>query len=93
MNLSIYGFAGPGLLIFNHNNQTPVGNLGIGQKLYINRWLGFRGDLAVYGYYGPAVAKLDLGSDVGRVSWDQITADQKRLHINIIFNVGVIFLI
>lgn len=93
MNLSIYSFIGPGLLVFNHNNQTAVGNFGIGQKLYFNKWLGIRGDLGFYGYYGPAPAKLNLGDDVEEVPYNQITPQQKRLLINFVANVGVIFLI
>lgn len=95
MNLSIYGFAGPGLLAFQHNNYTVAGNCGIGQKLYFNKWLGIRGDLGFYGYYGPATAKLDfknLGVE-NRIFYDRITPQQKRLTINIIANIGVVFLI
>ena len=90
MNLSIYGFVGPGLLAFNHNDYTVVGNFGIGQKLYINKWLGIRGDLGFYGYYGPAAAKLNLDNEV---PYDQVTSQHKKLIINIIANAGVIFLI
>ena len=93
MNLSIYGFVGSGILVFNHSEVTAVGNLGIGQKLYFNKWFGIRGDLGFYGYYGPATAKLDLGSSVEGIRYDQIEPKNKRLIINAIVNVGLIFLI
>ena len=93
LNLSIYGFVGPGLLIFHTNDQIPAFNLGIGQKLYINKWLGIRADLGVYGYYGPAVAKIPLGRETGNLSYSQITKEQKRPIVNFLINVGVIFLI
>ena len=92
MNLSIYGFVGPGLVVSNQNNQWPAGNFGIGQKLYINKWLGIRGDLGFYGYYGPTVAKLDMkGSQP--IKYQDIKAQDKRPIINLVVNVGVIFLI
>ncbi len=94
MNLSIYGFAGPGVIVFHtENNRALVGNFGIGQKFYFNRWFGIRGDLGFYGYYGPAIVKLDLSSNVNRVKWNEITPDNKRLILNVIANVGLVFLI
>ena len=93
MNLSIYGFAGLGLVVTNQNNQLPAGNFGIGQKLYFNKWLGIRGDLGLYGYYGPAAAKLELGDNVGQIQYGQLKPEEKRLLINVVANVGVIFLI
>ncbi len=80
MNLSIYGFAGPGLVISNNNDQWPAGNVGIGQKLYFNKWFGLRGDLSFYGYYGQVVSKEGMPDDQGTV-------------INILANIGVVFLI
>ena len=95
LNLSIYGFVGPGLLVFKDNDQTFVGNFGIGQKLYINKWLGIRADLGFYGYYGPAISKLSLGDDVSRdgIPYSQITAQQKRVLVNVLINLGVVFLL
>ena len=46
-NLSMYGFAGPGLVVFNEGTLRPAGNVGIGLKLYFSRWLAFRGALKV----------------------------------------------
>ena len=93
LNLSIYGFVGPGLLVFHTNNQIPAFNLGFGQKLYINKWLGVRADMGMYGYYGPAVARIQLGKEVGNLSYGQIKKEQKRPIMNFLINVGVIFLI
>lgn len=93
MNLSIYSFLGPGLLILNTGNQLPVANIGIGQKLYFNKWFAIRGDIGFYGYYGPAVAKIVLDKDVQQVSYEQIKEDQKRPIVNFIVNIGVVFLI
>ena len=93
MNLSIYGFAGLGLVVSDQNDQWPSGNFGIGQKLYFNKWLGIRGDLGFYGYYGPAIAKLNLSRDVEKLKYKQLKAEKKRLILNIVANVGLIFLI
>ena len=93
MNLSIYGFAGPGLIVTDQNDQLLAGNFGIGQKLYFNKWLGIRGDLGVYGYYGPAPAKLKLDDGVESIPYGQLKSGEKRLIINFVTNVGVIFLI
>lgn len=93
MNLSIYGFTGLGLLITNQNNQLFAGNMGIGQKLYFNKWLGIRGDLGFYGYYGPAVAKLLLDKSVVQIPYKQLKPEERRININFIANIGVIILI
>ena len=93
LNLSIYGFTGLGLVVSNQNNQLFAGNFGIGQKLYINKWLGIRGDLGFYGYYGPAIAKLKLDDSVGVIDYTQLQSDKKRFIINVVVNVGVILLI
>ena len=93
MNLSIYGFAGPGLLIFDGNARTVIGNFGIGQKLYFNKWFGLRGDLNFYGYYGPAPARIDLKENMVKVLNQDISAEQKTLIFNTVAHLGLIFLI
>ena len=93
MNLSIYGFIGPGLLVTNQNNQLFAGSFGFGQKLYFNKWLGFKMDLGFYGYYGPAVAKLDLGESVSSVSYNQIKSEDKRLIFNVMASMGLVLLL
>ncbi len=93
MNLSIYGFAGLGLVVSNQNDQWPAGNFGIGQKLYFNKWLGIRGDLGFYGYYGPAPARLKLGQDVTKLTYSQLKPEDKRLMLHVVANLGVIILI
>jgi len=93
LNLSIYGFTGLCLVVSNQNDRFPSANFGIGQKLYITKWLGLRGDLAFYGYYGPALAKLDLGTSVRGLKYSELSSDQKRLNLNILASLGVIFLL
>ena len=93
MNLSIYGFIGPGLVVSDQNDYWPAGNFGLGQKLYLNKWLGVRVDLSFYGYYGPAIARLDLGENKRKVFYKQLSPEQKSLIINFVANVGMIFLI
>jgi outer membrane beta-barrel protein len=52
MNLSLYGIAGAGLV--NWTDTSTLGlDVGIGQKLYVNKNLGFRLDLMVSMYSGP----------------------------------------
>ena len=92
MNMSLYGFAGPGFLVFDQGNRTWAGNIGIGQKLYFNRWLGIRGDLGFYGYFGPAPTKMNLNGEA-KIPFDKVKADEKRLLINVIAYVGIVLLI
>ena len=93
MNLSIYGFLGLGILVSDQKDIFPAGNFGIGQKLYINKWLGIRGDLGFYSYYGPAVATLNLGDEVRKLSYSSLQPGQKKLIINVLANIGLIVLI
>lgn len=93
LNLSIYGFTGLGLVVSNQNDRFPSANIGIGQKLYITKQLGLRGDLAFYGYYGPALAKLDLGPSVRSLKYSELSSEQKRINLNILASLGVIFLL
>ena len=87
LNLSIYAFVGAGLIVSNKNDQFPAMNLGFGKKLYLNKWLGLKASIDFYGYYGPAVGRLEL--EQGEVSYDSLKSDQKRLNINTIFHFGV----
>ena len=95
LNLSIYGFTGLGLVVSSQADRFPAANIGIGQKLYITKWLGLRGDLAFYGYYGPSIAKIDLnlGPNDNEIKYSQLTADQKTVNLNILASLGVIFLL
>ena len=87
LNLSIYAFVGGGLVVSNKNDQFPAFDLGFGQKLYFNKWLGVKTSLGFYSYYGPAAAKLKL--DQLEVSYSSLTAEQKGFIINTIFHFGV----
>ena len=93
MNLSIYAFAGPGLVITNQNNQLFAGNFGFGKKIYFNRWLGLRLNLGFRFYYGPAVAKLDLGEAVSSVSYNQMKPEDKRVIFNVMANTALVLLL
>ena len=93
LNLSIYGFTGLGLVVSNQNDRFPAVNFGIGQKLYVTKWLGLRADLGFYGYYGPAAAKLNLGDSVQNVKYESLQSDQKKVNLNILSSIGVSFLL
>ncbi len=98
LNLSIYGFGGPGLMVFNDNGKTPALNIGFGQKLYLARWLAVRGDFIMYGYYGPAPAKMKElyvapNETAPPVPSQNLKPEHKRVIFNLMANVGLIFLI
>ena len=94
LNLSIYSFAGGGAIVSNDNNYFPLFRLGIGQKLYFfkgsNMTVGLRGDLGMEMYYGPAVARLDLGEDQTKLSYEEA---EKKINSNVVANVGLILLL
>ena len=91
LNLSIYGFAGGGLVVSDQNNQWLALDLGFGKKLYFNKWLGFRASLGFFGYYGPKTALLEL--DRGKVNYNSLTAQQKWLNFNTIVHFGAFVLL
>ena len=93
LNLSIHGFIGLGLVVSNQNDRFPAVNFGIGQKLYVTKWLGLRVDLGFYGYYGPAVAKFNLGNSAKNVKYESLQSDQKKVNLNILSSIGVSFLL
>ena len=91
LNLSIYGFTGLGVVVSNQNDRFPAVNLGLGQKLYFTRWFGLRGDLGVHGYYGPAVAKLDLSAK--NLKFPELQSHQKGVNVNVLASLGLIILL
>ncbi len=93
LNLSIYGYIGPGLIIFNHGTKQFAGNIGIGQKLYFNNWIALRGDIGFYSYYGPAPARMNLGTKAQEIQYNQLKPEHKGIVLNLIANIGVVFLI
>ena len=94
LNLSIYGFAGPGFMIFSDGTKQIAGTIGIGQKLYFNKWLAIRGDIGFYGYYGPVPSKTDLNNvSNGSILYQQLKPENKGIILNLIASVGVVFLI
>ena len=58
MNMSIYGFLGPGLIVFHENSRTFAFNMGIGQRFYLSKYFALRTDVGFYGYYGPDPSKI-----------------------------------
>ena len=98
MNLSIYGFGGPGLMVFNDNGRAFALNMGFGQRLYLTKWMAIRGDIIFYSYYGPAPAKIDQlivdkGETVQPISSKELRSEHKRVIFNVMANLGFIFLI
>lgn len=93
MNLSIYVYGGPGVVVFNDSAKILAGNFGIGQKLYLNKWLALRGDIGFYGYRGPAPARIDLGTSTQSLQYNQVKPEHKRFIFNLMANIGVVFLI
>lgn len=106
MNLSIYGFAGPGIIILHENSRLLAFNLGIGQRLYLNRYFGLRTDIGLYGYYGPDPAKIDIYEEVSHqelpqrikqqpalIPFQSITSDQKTLWLHFTASIGAVILL
>ena len=92
-NLSMYGFAGPGFVLFNEGALSVAGNMGMGLKLYFNRFLALRGILRFYGYYGPAPAKVPLKSQTSDLPYASIPSEQRGIVINLSASMGVVILI
>ena len=93
LNLSIYGFLGPGLVMFNEGTSRPAFNLGIGQKLYFNKWLALRGDVGAYTYYGPRpeLANLNYGQSL---SFEEVEKNQQTgMLFYLLASVGLVILI
>ena len=88
LNLSIYAFAGGGLVVSNKNDRFPALDLGFGKKLYFNKWWGLKTSIGFYSYYGPAIARLELFKDRADVGYSQLKAEQKGFNINTIFHFG-----
>ena len=94
LNLSIYGFAGPGIMVFSDGTKQVAGTVGVGQKLYFNKWIALRGDVGFYGYYGPVPSKTDLNNaSNGSIFYNQLKPENKGIILNLITSVGVVFLI
>ena len=87
LNLSIYGFAGGGFVVSDQNDQFIAFDLGLGKKLYVNKWLGLRASLGFISYYGPGTARLEL--DKQKLRYSNLSSEQKRFNVNTIFQLGV----
>ena len=106
MNLSIYGFAGPGLIVFNEGTRLPAFNMGIGQKIYLFRHFAFKTDVGFYGYYGPDPTKIEVfelvpeqnlearrGQPSTLIPYSTIPPKGKTLWIHLTATVGVVILL
>ena len=89
LNLSIYAFAGGGLVVSNKNDRFQALDLGFGKKLYMNKYFGLKTNIGFYAYYGPATARLELGRQTSELSYKNLTANQKGFNINTIFQFGI----
>ena len=92
-NLSIYGFIGPGIIMFNEGALKPAGNLGLGLKIYFKRWMALDGGLRFYGYYGPAPAKNPLRSLTEPLPYNRVPDNHKGIIINLAASMGIVVLI
>ena len=106
MNLSIYGFAGPGLIAFNESTRLFAFNMGIGQRIYLFRHFALRTDLGFYAYYGPDPSKIKvfelvppqeleskLRQPLTPILYNTITSEQKTLWMHLTATAGVVILL
>ena len=94
LNLSIYGFAGPGVIIFNSGGKELAGTIGVGQKLYFSKWFALRGDIGFYGYYGPSPAKTNLNQKANdSIPYNALKPENKNFIINLVVSIGFVALI
>ena len=94
MNLSIYAYGGPGLVISSDNDYFFAGNLGLGQKLYFGRYVGLRADLGLTFYYGPNVARIPELKNDAKLRYNQLkNQGDKKLNFNFVSNLWLIFMI
>lgn len=89
MNLSLYGFAGAGGLAIG-DTIAPIGNLGIGQKLYFGPNFAIRMDLRFAGYMGPDVLSRNLQNETTEQS---ASSFDKKLQFTSLVSVGAVFLL
>lgn len=102
MNMSIYGFLGPGLIVFHENSRTLAFNIGIGQRFYLSRYFALRTDVGFYGYYGPdpsrikSFFKLVSPGELGqKMKGDFISYQQvhKSIWLHLTASLGVVILL
>jgi outer membrane beta-barrel protein len=89
MNLALYGFVGGGMMGVG-DSAAPVGNFGIGQKLYFSRNFALRMDLRFLGYSGPDVVSRNLAAEKAEVSAEKF---EKKLIFSSLVSVGAVFLL
>lgn len=101
MNLSIYGFVGPGLIVLDENTKLFAFNMGIGQRFYFTRFLALKTDVGFYSYYGPDPPKIKVfcwrnecsPPGQGKIPFNRITPQEKTLHLHLTASVGAAFLL
>ena len=79
MNLSIYGFIGPGLIVFNENSKTPAFNAGIGKRFYFSRWFALRTDIGLYVYRGPDLTRIRPALVTGKEETQAAVNDKTQI--------------
>ena len=106
MNMSLYGFIGPGLIVFNENTRTLAFNMGIGQRFYLSRYFALRTDVGLYGYYGPDPSKIrsffvrahpnearQKIKEVPIIPFYQIRQEHKSLWLHLTVSLGAVILL
>lgn len=89
MNLSLYGFVGGGMIGVG-DSFAPVGNIGLGQKLYFSKNFALRLDLRFLAYSGPDV----LSRNLAPVTEEQSASTfEKKLIFSSLASVGAVFLL
>jgi outer membrane beta-barrel protein len=89
MNLSLYGFAGAGMIGIGDVSK-PVANFGIGQKFYFTPSLAFRADLRFLVYQGPDPVSKNL---VAATSVQPASQFDEKLFFNGQLSFGAVYLL
>lgn len=92
MNLSLYGTAGLGMFAID-GEQHIMFNAGLGQKFYLNRYIGIRVDLRMLMYQGPNVVKTKNAGDVTIPTKLPASAFETVTKFDSHMSVGLIFLL
>ncbi len=97
-NFSLYSFFGLGMIAFRHNSEmvmNPAGHLGIGQKIYFNRWVGFNVGIDLLSYRGPnpiskSVVRTNNESRGAALQYSQF---KKDIFIRFLVRAGLVILL
>ncbi len=99
-NFSLYTFSGLGVMGFKHGSSTlimnPAGQIGIGQKSYINKWMAFNVGMSLVIYRGPNPISSVIVRDDTQPAIRQGPAYsqfRKTIFVRFLVQVGWVFLI